>query len=331
MIGPRVVVLLTAAVAALAGPAKAQGQGQGQDYPNRAVTIVAPAAPGGLYSLFARLIGSKLEQRLGKPFIVENRPGASSIVGAMSVIRAPHDGYTLMVANTSGLAANVSLHKSLPYDPVKDFAPIALLAYVPEVLVVNAALPVHSLANLAQLAKTTPGGLTYGSAGAGTAQHLSGVLLGSLLGAPLTHVPYKGMSPAINDVAGGHIPFMFSPIPFAQPLAQAGKLRMLGVTTSARIASMPDVPTLTELGVTGFGSSSWFMLVAAAGTPPGIVETLHREVRTVTQDPQVQAEFTRLGLEPVRSPPPDELSRFVAAEIARLRDIVQKSGMAGSQ
>jgi tripartite-type tricarboxylate transporter receptor subunit TctC len=136
---------------------------QAQDYPNRPVTIVAPAAPGGLYSLFARLIGSKLEQRLGKPFIVENRPGASSIVGAMSAIRAPHDGYTLMVANTSGLATNVSLSKNLPYDPVQDFAPIALIARIPEVMVVNAALPVHSLADLAALTKATPGGLTYGS------------------------------------------------------------------------------------------------------------------------------------------------------------------------
>ena len=159
----------------------------------------------------------------------------------MSVIRAPHDGYTLMVGNTSGLATNVSLNKNLPYDPVKDFAPIALIARIPEVLVVNAALPVHSLADLAKLAKSTPGGLSYGSAGAGTAQHLSGVLLASVLGVELTHVPYKGMSPAINDVAGGHIPFMFSPIPFALPLAQAGKLRMLGVTTAERIEAIPDV------------------------------------------------------------------------------------------
>src|SRR3954469_20500503 len=144
--------------------AAAPAFGQTQDYPSRAVTIVAPAAPGGLYSLFARLIGSKLEQRLGKPFIVENRPGASSIVGATSVIRGAHDGYTLMVGNTSGLATNPTLHKILPYDPVKDFAPIALIARIPEVLVVNAALPVQSLPDLAKLAKATPGGLTYGSA-----------------------------------------------------------------------------------------------------------------------------------------------------------------------
>ena len=220
-----------------------------QDYPSRIVTIVAPAAPGGLYSLFARLIGSKLEQRLGKPFIVENRPGASSIVGSMSVIRSPHDGYTLMVANNTGLAVNPTLRKSLPYDPVNDFAPIALIVRIPEVLVVNAALPVHSVADIARLANATPGGLTYGSAGAGTAQHFSGVMLGSVLGIRMTHVPYKGMQPAISDVAGGHIPLMFSPIPFALPLTQAGKLRMLGVTTAERLEAIPDVPPLTEIGV----------------------------------------------------------------------------------
>jgi len=302
-----------------------------QDYPGRAVTIVAPAAPGGLYSLFARLIGSKLEQRLGKPFIVENRPGASSIVGAMSVIRGPHDGTTLMVGNTSGLATNPSLHKALPYDPVKDFAPIALIARIPEVLVVNAALPVASLPDLARLARATPGGLTYGSAGPGTAQHLSGVLLASVLGIEATHVPYKGMSPAINDVGGGHIPFMFSPIPFAQPLAQAGKVRMLGVTTAQRIEAIPEVPPLTEIGVKEFDAVSWFMLVAPAGTTGDIVDRLSREVRAITGEPEMRRDLSNLGLLPVQSPPPDELKGFVAAEIARWGDIVRKAGLAGSQ
>jgi tripartite-type tricarboxylate transporter receptor subunit TctC len=301
------------------------------DYPNRPVTIVAPAAPGGLYSLFARLIGSKLEQRLGKAFVVENRPGASSIVGAMSVIRGPHDGYTLMVANTSGLATNISLHKSLPYDPVKDFAPIALIARIPEVLAVNAELPVHSVADLARLAKATPGGLSYGSAGAGTGQHLSGVLLASVLGVTLTHVPYKGMSPAINDVAGGHIPFMFSPIPFAAPLAQAGKLRLLGVTTAEPVEALPGVPPLAESGLKDFDAVSWFMLVAPAGTPPEIVEALHRQVRAIIGDPAVRAEFTRLGLVPVQSPEPAELRAFVVAEIAHWGAVVRKAGLFGSQ
>ena len=302
-----------------------------QDYPNRAVTIVAPSAPGGLYSLFARLIGSKLEQRLGKPFIVENRPGASSSVGALTVIRAPHDGYTLMVANSTGLAVNVTLQKNLPYDPAKDFTPISLIVRIPEVLVVNAVLPVHSLADLAALAKATPGGLSYGSAGPGTTQHLSGTVLASVLGIPLTHVPYKGMSPAINDVAGGHIPFMFSPIPFALPLAQAGKLRMLGVTTLERIEVIPDVAPFTEIGGKAFDAVSWFMLVAAAGTPPDIIDKLHREVRSIIADPDVRQEFVRLGLLPVQSPPPNELKQFIQTEIVRWGDIVKKAGLAASQ
>jgi tripartite-type tricarboxylate transporter receptor subunit TctC len=302
-----------------------------EDYPTHTVTIVAPAAPGGLYSLFARLIGNKLEQRFGKPFIVENKPGASSIVGSLAVIRAPHDGHTLMVANNTGLAVNVTLRKNLPYDPAKDFVPIALIVRIPEVLVVNAALPVYSLADLAKLARATPGGLTYASAGAGTSQHLSGVLLASVLDVKLTHVPYKGMSPAINDVAGGHIPFMFSPIPFALPLAQAGKLRMLGVTTVERIEVIPDVLPLKEIGLKEFDAVSWFMLVAPAGTPDCIVDRLHREVGSITGDPEVRQEFIRLGLLPVASPPPDALKRFVAAEIERWGDIVRKAGLAGSQ
>ena len=304
---------------------------QAQDYPNRTVTIVAPAAPGGLYSLFARLIGSRLEQRFGKSFVIENKPGASSIVGSLAVTRSPHDGYTLMIANTSGLAANVSLHKSLPYDPLKDFAPVALIARVPEVLVVNASLPVHSLADLAQLAKATPGGLSYASAGAGTAQHLSGVELGAALGIPVTHVPYKGMQPAIADVAGGHIPFMFSPVSFALPLVQAGKLRMLGVTTAERIEAVPDVPPLKQIGLKQFDAVSWFMLVAPGGTPKDVVGKLHNEVKAVIAEPEVHREFVKLGLAPVTSPPPEELPGFVKSEIGVWGEIIRRAGLAGSQ
>jgi tripartite-type tricarboxylate transporter receptor subunit TctC len=323
----RMAVLAAALAAFAAAPAKSASA---EDYPSRAVTIVAPAAPGGLYSLFARLIGSKLEQRLGKPFVVENRPGASSIVGVMSVIRAPHDGYTLIVANNTGMAVNVTMQKSLPYDPRKDLTPIALIATIPEALVVNAGLPVHSLGDLARLAKATPGGLSYGSPGAGTGPHLSGVQLGGLLEVPVTHVPYKGMSPAINDLAGGHIAFMFSPIPPAAPLAAAGKIRMLGVTGNARIEAIPGVPPLNEAGKS-FDVVSWFMLAAAAGTPAAIVERLYREANAVIGDAEVRAEFTRLGLVSVQSPPPEALKRFVAGEIDRWGGIVKKAGLAGSQ
>jgi len=327
IISRRLVLLATVSSAFVASPVLAQSSG----YPNRTVTIVAPAAPGGLYSLFARLIGTKLEQRFGQPFIVENRPGASSIVGAMSVIRAPHDGYTLMVANSTGLAVNPTMRNHLPYNPVKDFAPIALLGRIPEVLVVNAALPIHSIADIAAYAKTKPGGLSYASAGAGTGQHLSAVQLAGVLGIPMTHVPYKGMSPAINDVAGGHIPMMFSPIPFALPLSQAGKLRMIGVTTADRIEIIPDVPPLVEIGVKNFSETSWWMLVAAAGAPESIIEALHREVRAVIADQSVREDLLRLGILPVKSPPRDDLKRFVETEIVRLGDIVKKAGLAGSQ
>jgi tripartite-type tricarboxylate transporter receptor subunit TctC len=302
-----------------------------QDYPSRPVTIVAPSAPGGLYSLFARIIGHRLEQRLGKPFIVENRPGASAIVGTMSVIRAPHDGHTLMIANNTGMAVNVTLRQELPYDPANDLVPIALIVRIPEVLVVNAALPVHSVADIAAVGRATPGGLAYGSAGAGTSQHFSGVLLASALGIPMTHVPYKGMQPAINDVAGGHLPLMFSPIPFALPLAQAGKLRMLGVTTAERLEAIPDVPPLAEIGVKNLDAVSWFMLVAPARTPPEIVDLLYKEVRTVTGDPEVRKEFVRLGMVPVASPEPAALKAFVRSEIAHWAEIVRKAGLQGAE
>ena len=304
---------------------------QAQDYPNRTVTIVAPAAPGGLYSVFARLISTKLEQRFGKPFIVENKPGAGSVVGVLHAVRSPADGYTLLIANNTGMAVNVSLHKNLPYDPATDLMPIALIARVPEVLVVNAALPVKSLDDLARLAKSTPGGLSYGSAGPGTAQHLSGVLLKAALGVELTHVPYKGMSPAINDVAGGHVPFMFSPIPFALPLTQAGKVRMLGVNLSDRIEIIPDVPPLAEAGLKNFDTASWFMLAAPGKTPKEVVDRLAAEMRTITGDPAVRQEFVKMGLLPVVSPPPEELKRYVQSEVVRWGDIVKAAGMVGAE
>jgi tripartite-type tricarboxylate transporter receptor subunit TctC len=315
------------ALAALLAP----GPAVAQQYPERAVTIVAPAAPGGLYSIFARLIAARLERNLGKPFIVENRPGASSIVGVLSVIRSAPNGYTLLVANSTGMATNVTLHKNLPYDPSADLAPIALIARIPEVLAVNAALPVQSIADLVKLARSTRGGLSFGSAGSGTSQHLDGELFKAKLGIEMTHIPYKGMQPALNDLVGGHIQLLFSPIPIAAPMLQAGKIRSLGVTTAQRVEALPDVPTLAELGVKDFDAASWFMLVAPAKTPGEIVERLHAELRALTGDAEVRREFNRLGLMSVSSPPPEELKRFVQSEIARWGEVVRKAGLAGSE
>ena len=307
------------------------GRATAQDYPSRTVTIVAPSAPGGMYSILARLIGSKLEQRYGKSFIVENRPGASSITGAVSVARSAPDGYTLMVATSSTMATNVSLHKNLPYNPLTDFIPVVLIARTPEVLLVNAALPVHSIGDLAKLAQSTPGGLTFGSAGPGTAQHLNGELLKLALGVPMRHVPYKGIQPALNDLAGGHIAMMSSPIPVALPLVDAGKVRMLGVTTRERVGAIPNVPALAEVGVPGFDAPSWFMLVAPAKSPRAIIDKLNADLRVILNEADVRDEFIRRqGLIPVDSPAPDQLRRFVESEIARFGEIVRKAGLSAT-
>ncbi|OLB72375.1 MAG: hypothetical protein AUI16_20490 [Alphaproteobacteria bacterium 13_2_20CM_2_64_7] len=310
----------------------AASDGRAQDYPNRTVTIVAPSAPGGMYSILARLIGNKLERLYGQSFVVENRPGASSITGAVSVARAAPDGYTLMTAASTTMATNVSLHKSLPYDPLIDFIPIVQIARSPEVLLINAALPVHSIEDLVKLARSTGGGLSFGSAGPGTGQHLNGELFKMMLGIPLQHIPYKGMQPALNDLAGGHIAMMTSPIPLALPLAHSGKVRMLGVTTKERVGAIPDVPPLAEIGVPGYDAASWWMLVAPAKTPRPIIDKLHADLRVILREADVHEEFIqRQGLIPVDSAAPDELRTFVAAEIARLGEIVRKAGLAGTE
>ena len=319
---------LTVALALLAALPCGRACAQESDYPNRIVTIVAPSAPGGLYSLFGRILGNRLEQRFGKSFVVENRPGASSVVGALAVARAVPDGYTLMIASGATLAVNVTLHRKLPYDPAEDFIPIALIARVPEVLVVNAQLPVRSLADLVALARKGP--LSFASAGPGTAQHLEGEMLKSALGLDMLHVPYKGALPALNDVVGGHVAMMFTPSPNALPLIQSGKVRAIGLATSERVEALPDVPPLAAVGAPGFEAGGWFMLVAPAATPQPIIERLHAELRAILADPAVREEFVRQGLIPVATPSPGELGNFVRREIAYWERTLRTIGLAGS-
>ena len=317
---------LVMGLATLGRPAAAQS------YPDRIVTIVAPSAPGGLYSLFARVIASGLEQRLGRTFVVENRPGATSVLGAAAVARAAPDGYTLMIASGATLAVNVTLHKHLPYDPIADFVPIALIARVPEALVVNAALPVHSLADLVAFAKgPPPRPLTFASAGAGTGQHLEGELLKQALALDMTHVPYKGALPAITDVAGGHVTMMFTPIPNALPLIASGRVRPIAVAGRDRVAALPGVAPLAEMGLPGFDTSTWFMLVAPAATPRPIVERLHDEARAILADPALRRRFIEEGLVPVATPSVDELETFVRDEIAFWDKTLHRIGLAGME
>jgi tripartite-type tricarboxylate transporter receptor subunit TctC len=321
--------LIAAAVMAVAGLAAAGAQAE--TYPSRAVTLVVPYTAGGGTDLFARLIAQKLEQRLGKPFIVENRPGSGAVVAATMVAHAPPDGHTLIMASSTPMALNVTVRKSLPYDPTVDLAPIALVARVPFVLLVQSGLPVHSVDDLVKLAKAKPGQLVYGSSGIGTFHHLNAELFKSTFGLDIVHVPYRGTLPTLNDLVGGHISMMFSDLPPALPLIQAGKVRALGVTTAQRVPAAPDIPPLAEVGIPGYDASSWQMVATQGKTPPEIIMLLNKEIREVMQDPSVQKDLIRDGAIPQVSPSSEELKAFVKAEIARWGKVVERAGIAGSE
>ena len=302
-----------------------------ESYPARPVTLVVPFAPGGGTELLARTLGQRLEQRLGKPFVIENRPGAGGVTGALAVARAAADGYTILMAPAPVMAINVTLHKKLPYDPATDFVPLALLVASPYVLVVTPALPVQSVAELIALAKQQPGRLAYASAGPGTPHHLFPELLKSMTGIAMTHVPYRGSVPALTDVAAGHVQLMFSDVPPARGLIAEGKVRALAVSTKERVAVLPGVPTIAESAVPGFDAASWQMVVAPAGTPRHIVERLHGEIGSIMAQPDVKEQIATQGLLPVDTPSVPSLQVFVKTEIARWGAVVQQAGIAGSQ
>ena len=304
---------------------------QAQDYPNRPVTFVVPFAPGGSTGLIARIMGQKLEQRLGKPFIVDHRPGGGGVIGVTGVARGAADGYTIMMASSTALAINVNVRKSLPYDPRKDITPIALIARMPYVLVVNPDLPVRSVADLVKLAKDKPGQLSFASVGPGTIHHLNAELFESIFGIDVVHVPYKGSAPALQDVVGGHVQFMFSDIPPAKALIEAGRVRALGVTTTERVQAAPGVPPLAEVGIPNYNTASWHSISTAAGVPKDIVEKLAREIRAVMGDSDVRQLLSNEGAIPQVSPSPDEFKRFVDSEIVRWGELVNKAGIMHSQ
>jgi tripartite-type tricarboxylate transporter receptor subunit TctC len=304
---------------------------QPSDYPNRAVSFIVPFAAGGVTSVFARLIGQKLETKFGKPFVVENRPGGGGVTAAYAVARAAPDGYTIMMASSTVMAINVTVRKNLPYDPRKDLTPIALLARVPFVLVVNPDLPIRSVDDLVKLAKEKPGQLSFGTVGPGTMHHLNAEMFKNIFGLDLVHVPYKGTAPALQDVVAGHIHFMFSDLPPAVTLIQSGKLRALGVTTAQRVKAAPDLPPLAEAGIPGYNTSSWHTVTTTGGVPKEIVDKLSAEIRTIMADPEIQTLLTNDGTIPQVSPPPEEMKAFVASEIDRWGAVVTKAGIAGTE
>ena len=301
-----------------------------ETYPSHAVTIVVPFVPGGTTDLLARLLADKLDKRFGKPFVVENKPGAGALTAAVAVAHAAPDGHTLMIAPSSAMAANVTLYKKLPYDPAADFVPLALLVRTPFVLAVNPALRINSVADLVGRAKAQPDVLAFASAGPGTPHHLFAELFQSLTGTRLTHVPYKGVAPALNDVVAGHVQMIFTDVAPALGMIEDGRLIALGVTSKARLAALPQTPPLDD-AVAGFDTTSWQMAIAPAATPPDLVATLNVEIGRIVAEPEIKAQAVATGMLPVEPASPQALRDFVRAEIGKWAALVQKAGIAQTQ
>jgi tripartite-type tricarboxylate transporter receptor subunit TctC len=318
-------------VLAVAGLALALVPADGADYPSRRITLIAPWPPAGAIDTLCRELAPGVGDLLGQPVVVENRPGAGSTIGTADAAKASPDGYTLVMAGSGSLAISPTLYKQLPYDPRKDFAPIALIARVPFVLVINPSLPVQSVADLIGYAKAHPGSLTYGSGGAGSPHQLFAEMFKSITGIEMTHVPYKGSAPALTDVIGGHIALMFADPAPALPLIKAGKVRALGVTSAARLPSAPDIPPLAEAGVPGFDAAGWGMVVAPAHTPAAIVTKLYDAFRTVESRSEIRERLIFLGLAPQTSPPPSTLQAFIDDEMLRWGKVVRAAGVAGTE
>ena len=298
---------------------------RGDTFPSRPIRIVVPFAAGGATDLIARVVGQKLTESLGQAVVVENRPGASGMIGADLVAKAPPDGYTLLMASTAEIAINPSLYSKMSYDPQKDLAPITLAGVTPLILVVNPASPLHSVADIVKEAKAHPGTISFASAGNGSVQHLSGELVKVLTSTDMVHVPYKGAAPALTDVLSGQVTMFFSGMPPAMPHVKSGKLRALAVTTPKRSPAAPDVPTMAEAGVQGFDISNWFGLLAPAGTPPGILDKLHDEAVKALMQPAVKERLAEQGAEVVADSR-EHFGAFIKAEADKYAKLIKVSG-----
>ncbi len=294
-------------------------------YPNRVIKLIVPYPPGGTTDLLGRLIADQIKSGLNATVIVENKPGAGTTLGADLVAHAPPDGYTLLLATSTTLAINKTLYKQLPYDPVKDFAAISLVASVPFALIVNPGIPAKTLTEFIAYAKANPG-LAYGSAGNGSPQHLGAELLKSQAGIDIRHVPYRGSVPAMLDVIANHIPFMIVDLEPALPQIKEGKVRVLGVTTPKRVAVAPDIPTMAESGLPGYQLVAWQGVVAPAGTPRDIVDALAAQVAKMLADPATSGRFATLAIEPLPGSTPDSFAAYIKTEVDRWATIVKSSG-----
>ena len=317
--------LLACALASATLPA-ANAQAPAASWPSKPIRWVVPFPPGGAMDAIARTLGEKAGKTLGQPFVIENKPGAGGNIGADFVAKQPGDGYTLMITSI-GMATNKPLYGKLSYDPIKDFAPVSLLAVVPNVLVTNATQPdVKTAKDVIAAARKTPGKLTYASAGNGTSIHLAGEVFTSLAQVDMLHVPYKGSGPAVSDLLGGQVNYMFDSITSARPHIESGKLRALGLTTAKRSKSLPNVPTLAEAGLPGYEVSPWFAVFMPAATPKDIVAKVNSALLEAMKDPDVVKRFETIGAEPVGSTP-EEMAQHLARESERWTKLIQERGI----
>jgi tripartite-type tricarboxylate transporter receptor subunit TctC len=295
------------------------------DYPNKPIRLVVPFAAGGTTDFLARAIAQDLGTSMGTTVVVDNRPGAGGNIGSDLVARSEPDGYTLLLGTVGTHAINASLYKKMPYDTVKDFAPISLVASVPNILVVHPSVPAKSVKELIALAKAKPGTLAFASSGNGSSIHLSGELFKSMAEVDMFHVPYKGSGPALTDLVGGQVQLMFDNMPSSFPHVKAGRLRALAVTSAKRSPAAPDVPTIAESGVPGYEAVAWFGILAPAGTPPEIVKKLNTEIAKTLKSPEVTKRLASQGAEPV-SNTPEQFAAYIKSEMAKWAKVVKASG-----
>jgi tripartite-type tricarboxylate transporter receptor subunit TctC len=297
-----------------------------ETYPQRAVTFVCPFPAGGGTDLLTRMLAQELQDKLKRPFVVDNRPGAATQIAAAAVAKSQPDGYTLLLAPVTTLAIGPSVYKSLPYDTVKDFAPIALVGSAQFALVAHPSLGANSLPELIALVKSRAGRMSYATSGASTPHHLFMEMFLRMIGASAQHVPYRGSGPALTDVVSGEIPFMMVDLAVAMPMVREGKVKAYGVTSPTRIKAMPDLPTLAEAGLPGYAATGWFSVVARAGTPKAIVDKLNGVLTGYLTRPEVTEKLMAVAIEP-RTSTPEELEAFIAAEIRKWAQVVKDAGI----
>lgn len=310
---------------ALLQPASTSGA---EAYPAKPVRIIVPFPSGGPVDTLARIVGQQLSPVLGQQMIVDNRPGANGIIGTDLAGKAAPDGYTLLMGNLGPLAINVSLYHKLPYDPMRDFAPVAMVAVAPQILVAHPSLPTRSVRELVQLAKAKPGQLVYGSPGTGSGAHLSMELFKTMTAINIMHIPYKGATPALADLLGGQTSLVLSSIVPAQPFVKTGRLRGLAVTSRKRTPALPGIPTMIESGLPGFEAMAWFGVLAPAGTPRSIVARLDSEIARILQKPEIKNQLAGFGSEPGGGSP-EEFAAYIKTEIDKWGKVIKDAGIKG--